>query len=645
MAFQPRRRFSASDEHTPKEQPKTPSRGAAEGHVPSKQPKVSEQQTKSLTAAYASKPEEGLFDGASVSAPQHPLTPQTPQATPSPAKQTSAPQTSRETSSSSSSSQVSLNQAQTSQAGQPQQNRPQQNSPQPNRSQQTRSQETRSQETGMGGLTREDLERVQKRKAEQQALFEQRKKMAEQLKEIKLSLVFEALNGEEGIECLPNQDGDSNKWKIPSEGNIITKGQTWQNTMSFKKGYGGISLVMMALHLEFRDALNWMIDKFADSLTPEMMEQADEVKQELLFSPPEFDARATEEARRYLINTRGLPPSLIEREIKRSISDSGVPGGLYGAHPLDAQGRPMQNRYNAIFRGPASAEVRGIAGSSFKGCLGGSLPEHSGYRVMHAGEGEAVMAMTEAAIDALSYHTLFPGRFTVSTNGSGSRFPLQYKLSLEMLERGFGVRAAFDADAAGDFTSQRLCNALIVRKILAHQLKVDESQIDAWMLDETIEFLPSESPHENFFNLGWQPALPKYVSELVDTEDGKKIQWKDTGTLALPTIRLAIKKNLHAEWPRTQERALTIGQRAYAYVVNDLDLRRDRPLKTKDWNDDLAQLGPRYVQAYEQYAKQGYPEHLIPELPEPWAELRKDTEWVFSNPPPQGTFQPKTPQR
>ena len=480
-----------------------------------------------------------------------------------------------------------------------------------------------------------------KEKAERQARFEKRKKIADELAQIKLDLVFEAIGNVQGMDVYSNQDGDASKWKIASKGNIITKGQSWQNTMTYKKGFGGVSLVGMALDLDWNQSIDWMIERFGEDLDESMKVDLEDIQKEevILFAPPDANDISTGLARKYLINERGLPPSLIDREIKKSAS--GANGGLYGAHPLGNKEEPILSRHNIIFRGPASAEVRGIEGSNFKGCLGGSLPEHSGYRVTHSGIGEPIIAMTEAAIDALSYHALFPGRFVVSTNGSGSRFPLQYKLAVEMVNRDYGIRAAFDADAAGDFPAQRLCNAFILRKILMHKLQVDEDQVDEWFLDETIEFLPSESPHENCFNLGWKPLMPKYEFKLVHSEEDGRMHptWIDTGEMATPCMRISIKRDLHPDWKRTSEKVIQIGDRAFGYIMNDLNLRRDRPLMTKDWNEELKELGPHYIQQYEQCAKHNF--QTLPELPPELKQLREETTWVFTSPPPTSSFQPK----
>lgn len=487
------------------------------------------------------------------------------------------------------------------------------------------------------------IEKALKVKKEREALYQKRKLIAEELKTVKLDLVFDALGNENGVDVYGHQDGDKNKWKIAHLGNIITKGQTWQNTMTFKKGFGGISLVMMTLDKEFGQALDWMIEKFGDDLSDDMKADLSDLQKDesILFSPPDPEEEATGLARKYLIEKRGIPPSLVDREIKKGLDQNGLPGGLYGAHPLDNHGVPMNGRYNVIFRGPASAEVRGIEGSDFKGCLGGSLPEHSGYRVPHAGSGEPLVAMTEAAIDALSYHALFPSRFVISTNGSGSRFPLQYKLAVEMVNRDYGIRAAFDADSAGDFPAQRLCNAFILRKILMHKLKVDEDQVDEWFLNDTIEFIPSDSPHENCFNLGWHPQMAKFESHLEFSDEKQRMVpvWVDTGTLSPPVMKISIKRDIHPEWTRTSEKIIPIGEKAFSYIMNDLNIRRDRPLSTKDWNEELKELGPSYIQKYEKCAKTQF--KTLPELPTELAHLREDTDWVFTSPPPTSSFQPK----
>jgi hypothetical protein len=483
---------------------------------------------------------------------------------------------------------------------------------------------------------------ARQKQAERDARFEKRKKLSDALKEIKLSLVFDALANEKSIDVYPNQDGDSSKWKIAHLGNFITKGQRWSATFSNDKGYGGVRLVELALEKKWAEAVDWMVEKFGEDLDESMRADLDSDQEEaLIFSPPDANETSTGLARKYLITERHLPASLIDREIRRGMDPAGIPGGLYGAHPTDNAGNPMNFRHNIIFRGPASAEVRGIEGSDFKGCLGGSMPEHSGYRVAHAGSGEAIVAMTEAAIDALSYHTFFPGRFVISTNGSGSRFPLQYKVASEMIDRGYGIRAAFDADAPGDVPAQRLCNAFILRKILCHELKVDENQVDEWFLDETITFLPSSSPHENCFNLGWAPEMDVWVQQMGEDENSgeRGMVWMQSGERAAPAMRVSIRQDLGPNWSRSREKVIPIGEKAFAYVVNTLNLRRDRPVLTKDWNDDLKKAGGRYIQQYEECAKNDF--RTLPELPSEMAFMREETEWVFTTPPPVASYQRK----
>jgi len=77
-----------------------------------------------------------------------------------------------------------------------------------------------------------------------------------------------------------------------------------------------------------------------------------------------------------------------------------------------------------------------------------------------------------------------------------------------------------------------------------------------------------------------------------------------------------VNKDLH-ERLRRGVVTLKVSERAFLYVTKDLNLRRDRPALTKDWNADLQRLGTGYAFEYDRRAARGFadgPPPLPPQL-------------------------------
>lgn len=463
------------------------------------------------------------------------------------------------------------------------------------------------------------------RRPDSSARQEARKKLREELSQVELTLVLEALGAD------PRQDGDPNKWKIAGFGNILVKGQSWKNANTERKGYGGVYLVHQALSLDSdAKAIEWMVEHFGETVSDDIRAAASGWTGPKDFSPPDAYPDAAEEVRRYLTVERGLPSSLIGEEL--------AAGRIYASHPLDRQERPIRSIVHCVFVSSAAAEIRGTEPDGFKGCCTGSQTDLSGYRVGHVqAVGETLVALTEAAIDALSYRVLWPGRFTVSTNGAG-RFLLQFKLAVESVSYGYGVRMAFDADDAGDLAAQRLFNAFYVRQALSHRLKVDVDTVEEWILEGLLEVLPENSPHELFLarvlKNGWSDALPVHHGSLKVDADGKPhMVWEpaDPMETAAPTIRIKATKDLHPQLRRGVQ-TMTVSAKAYDYITQSLNVRRDRPTHAKDWNEELRGLGSAYLLDYESCAKAGF--QRLPELPPALAAVRAPAPRMFVPPPP-----------
>lgn len=432
---------------------------------------------------------------------------------------------------------------------------------------------------------------------------EQLDELFEKYKGVRLSEVMHRLGAE------PNQDGDSNKWKMPGIGNIITKGQLWKNVQTeVDKGYGGISFAKHALGLSNQvEGLKWMIKEFGEELGDDLI--ADDVEAGPKdFSPPERFPELANAVSDYLVNERGLPSELVKEVIRN--------GSVYGSHPWnEARQRYLTNITRCVFLGQASAELRDTDPDGFKGCCDGSQTDSSGFSVRPSEKvPEFLVGLTEAAIDGLSYRALFPGRFAMSTNGAG-RFLLQFRIAKEAVDREFGVRLALDADGAGDLAAQKLFNAFYVRKALSHHLSVPEEKVDEWLLEGGLVLEVDKSPHQLFFNTGWAPELKVHEGKIVDTEKGVEKQWFPTDQLAKPTIRMAIRKDLHPKLLRG-ELSLTVSQAGYNYVTETLNIKRDRPQHAKDWNEVLKRLGATYAQAYDEASRHGFAKGAPPLPPE-----------------------------
>lgn len=463
-----------------------------------------------------------------------------------------------------------------------------------------------------GGVRRAPSARQPGRRTREQlnALFDR-------YKGVRLSEVLARLGAD------PNQDGDKSKWKIPGLGNIITKGQMWKNVQTeVDKGFGGVDIVAHALFSTLErgparmKALDWMMKEFGEEFGDDLLaEDMDTGPKD--FSPPERFPGIADRVADYLVEERGLPSSLVAEVIKN--------GTVYGSHPWSEERREYFTRITrCVFLGPASAELRDTTPDGFKGCCDGSQTDSSGFSVRPADQvPEYLVGLTEAAIDGLSYRALFPGRFAMSTNGAG-RFLLQFRTAREAVERGLGVRLALDADPAGDLAAQKVFNAFYVRKALGHHLGVPEEKVDEWLTEGDVIIDVDKSAHHLFFNHGWAPELRVSRGDLVQGEKGLEKAWTPTDEMAKPSIRLNVRKDVHPKLLRG-EMTLTVGQAGFEYVTKTLNVRRDRPVLAKDWNEVLKRLGAGYGQDYDDKARQGFARG-VPALPPELEAFRRAPE-------------------
>lgn len=459
-------------------------------------------------------------------------------------------------------------------------------------------------------LTEEEKAEIQKKRdaqEEKSAGFAKRKELEDRLNCIDLEHVFPLLGGH-------THGADASKWHIPTVGTFIVKDNRWQNVHTqVDKGFGGIPLAAHALGSrdDFNVGLKWMIENFGEDVDQSLIADIDFNKKKKEFTPPERFDETLPEIRRYLCDDRGIPSELLESLIED--------GSVYGSFPwYEKESRYLNNVTRCVFLGDASAEIRDTDPNGMKACCDGSETDLSGFSVRPQLEvAENIVSLQEAAIDALSYAAMFPGRFVISTNGAG-RFLLQFRVACEAIDLGLGVRASFDADGPGDSAAQKVFAALYACEALSRRFKVPVETVQQWFLEESITVVPSDSPHQTFFAKGETQLKDEYevfepIEDGVNEEGIVKMKWKPTGKTSPALIDISVLKMVHPELKRGRV-SLKVSQAGVDYIVNELDFARERPVFTKDWNEDFKSMGKKYSNAYDQAFRKRFADG-VPALP------------------------------
>lgn len=407
------------------------------------------------------------------------------------------------------------------------------------------------------------------------------------------------------LEANGNQDNDRNKWKIEGVGNIIVKGQRWLNGNLSLAGFGSVSLVRHALDLEKdTEAMQKLSELFPEYAADFVFDGSfveksfeDTQEPEKGFTPPEPFTDGNQDVHDYLVGQRQIPSALVEREIKS--------GKIYATRKWDHDNR-RYGESQCVFIGQSSAELRSTIPQGFKGCCVGSDSDKSGYQVMFQEPFAGVVALTEAAVDALSYHALHPHHFVVSTNGAG-RFAYQYSLTLEVWRNGQQTKWALDADGAGDIAAQRLFNALYLRDNLSEKWGVTPEEVDQWLLSGKIISAPNPSPHEMFLDIE-RSADEQYDvyegvrKEFVSPETKRKkieVVWEDTGKKKPATVIVKLVKGNVGELKRGTVEEFQISSEDIQATMDKYHSERLRPQKAKDWNEVWSRKGLKAMHDYD----------------------------------------------
>lgn len=444
--------------------------------------------------------------------------------------------------------------------------------------------------------------------AEEKREFAKKRKLQEHLREIMLEInienVFLKLDGE------PKGKG---KFYIPDFGSVIYKGNTWSGVSdTLGKGFGGTEFVKLKFGFKYEmEALTWMVQQFGENIDESLKIDLAAASQKNDFNPPDKVPEFAEIGEQYLTEKRGLPPYLV-----RKLFDQDK---IY----VDGQRR-------CIFLADASAEVRSTHESylEFKGAVEGSQVDISGFTVMpELNVSERVVSKVEAAVDAISYNAIFPGRFTMSTNGA-ARYELQYRTSVEAVDNGYQVSLAYDADDAGDLAAQREFNSFYLREKLSKELQVDKEVIDNLLLQGAIRLKIDISAHHLFIRDGWEDEKTvsvKQTRQEADPEHEGKMKtihyWEESADKKAPELVYSIDRDLMGGKLTRGEHTVVVRKEAVNYIENKIGVKRDRPIGVKDWNEQLVQLGSAYILDVERCAASGFKE--LPKLPDYLEKMRR----------------------
>ena len=257
--------------------------------------------------------------------------------------------------------------------------------------------------------------------------FAQRRQAAQLLRALPLERVLPLCGA-----C--RDDADPHKWHT-SRGALSVTGPKFINWSRNQGGGGAIDLVMHLHHLDFKAAVDWLVQHFPHVLPePARISASSGPTLRLPAADPSKLARV----RDYLVGQRALAPPLLEPLIQAAI--------LYA----DA-------RANAVFlllgkeNLPVGAELRGTAGASWRGLAPGSQKDLGCFAVPGGcGSGSLKVAtpiiLCESAIDALSCFALHPHCRCLSTAGARPN-PLWLK---PLLAQSGPIYCGFDADTVGD---------------------------------------------------------------------------------------------------------------------------------------------------------------------------------------------------
>ena len=225
---------------------------------------------------------------------------------------------------------------------------------------------------------------------------------------------------------------DPAKWHT-RRGTLSVNGAKFFNWNEATGGGGAIDLAMHLQGLVFRQAIDWLAQRFA--VPSEDVAASSQTPRPLVLPVPDPEAWST--IIRYLNGPRRLPMAALQT---LHASDD-----LYADHRHNAV-LLLRNERNE----PVGAELRGTGPLTWRGMAPGSRKDN-GYFALGPPHPKTIV-LCESAIDAISCHSLSPDRLCIST--SGARDNPAWMPAL--LARGLPVYCGFDADETGECMAQTM---------------------------------------------------------------------------------------------------------------------------------------------------------------------------------------------
>lgn len=351
------------------------------------------------------------------------------------------------------------------------------------------------------------------------------------------------------------------------------------------------------------------------------------------FIPPSEDVQVTERVFQYLHNQRGIPQEVLDRaKMQKDYTIYGYRAGY---------------DERALFYSEKAAEWRSIKGDGKQSYPGSESNTKNGTCYVIRGEVKAMdlerveteeavymkvkpnttcFAITEAAIDALSYNAIFPDRAVMASNGSVKNI-LIYKYAKKYRDAGHSIRLATDADTPGDIAAQLVYNAFYLEELLKAN-NIDSRLVEKMTYGESLFFdVKGHSEHILFFGANVGAELKsEYKAKIVveDPEGGLQ----ESLSKSKPIIRVSMNlpktggetkalKGLFEQMAARNECRIVSNNSASISVdiyanpaIHDMVAKytvRERPLGAKDWNEILkTQLGQAYHVEFSKVAKEDF---------------------------------------
>ena len=287
-----------------------------------------------------------------------------------------------------------------------------------------------------------DAERAAKQRAQEEAraargaLKNQREDIAAQMRDLDLAQVLEAA----GWDANPH---DKAQWLGPGGGRISLSGVEWHDHTAGKGGGKAIDLAIHLTGLAFKEAVEWLADRFGVRATQAALRaRAEEpIEKARPFVPPPEAPALLDQMKFYLAGVRKLGTPVMDQlhKIGRLFANA-----VFPMRPLDDTRRIV------------GAELLGTGPEPFQGLAPGSSRNAGGFWFETAALSKSAprtFLLTDSAIDAVSLFRLrerekstAPREIYASLAGARSRAPW----ITSMLKPDDQLVIAFAADAVGD---------------------------------------------------------------------------------------------------------------------------------------------------------------------------------------------------